>query len=121
MRKVAADAADERVVASRALGRQRIRPVGRVVEDAQPGNAENRRRASSGETGSLRSTMMHSLWQLATGIRTQVALIRIESSPRILRVSYTIFISSLVYPSSFTLPICGIALKAIGCAKALHL
>ncbi len=39
---------------------------------------------------------MLSLWQLLTGTRTQVGQIWIESSPRIFRVSYTIFISSEV-------------------------
>ena len=37
---------------------------------------------------------MLSLWQLLTGTRTHVGQTWIESSPMILRVSYTIFISS---------------------------
>ena len=37
---------------------------------------------------------MLSLWQFETGTRTQVGQTWIESSPMILRVSYTIFISS---------------------------
>ncbi len=59
-----------------------------------PGAAANNSRASS--TDSLRSvsTRMLSLWQLLTGTRTQVGQTWIDSSPRILRVSWTIFISS---------------------------
>ena len=40
------------------------------------------------------STKMLSLWQLVTGTRMQVGQIWIVSSPRILCVSWTIFISS---------------------------
>ncbi len=56
---------------------------------------------------------MLSLWQLATGTRTQVGQTWIESSPRIFRVSWTIFISSEVYPWCFGEPIWGMQLKAM--------
>ena len=42
------------------------------------------------------STKMLSLWQLVTGTRMHVGQIWIVSSSSILRVSYTIFISSEV-------------------------
>ena len=61
-----------------------------------PGVAANSSRASSGVTGRFVSTVMLSLWQFATGIRTQVGQTSNESSLKIFRVSYTILSSSLV-------------------------
>ena len=63
--------------------------------------------------------MTDSLWQSATGTRTQVAFTANSGMPRILRVSRTIFSSSDVYPSpsppcSMKDPICGIRLNPIG-------
>ena len=75
--------------------------------------ARGRARASS---GSRVSTLTASEWPVTTGTRTQVALTRIASSPRILRVSLTSLRSSSVWSSpSAKLPACGSALKAIWC------
>jgi hypothetical protein len=53
---------------------------------------------------------------VTTGTLTQVALTRIEGSPRIFRVSLISFRSSSVWSSpSGKLPACGRTLKAIWC------
>ena len=72
------------------------RPWAGSSTTTMPGNAPSTRRASATERGRSVSTTMVSLWQFATGTRTQVAVTGRSGSPMILRVSYTIFSSSLV-------------------------
>lgn len=60
-----------------------------------PSAAAKAARASSGETGRSVSSQMLSLWARITGTRTQVADTSM-SECMILRVSWYIFISSLV-------------------------
>ena len=63
------------------------------------------------------STRIDSLCDMATGTRTQVGLTSIVASPMILRVSFTIFISSLVYPLGRKSSIWGMQLPKIGWAN----
>ena len=91
------DAAHEDVVAAarprRAAGTAARRGRRRR---SRPGRFDQSSRAASGVIGRSVSTRIDSLWQYRTGTRTQVGQTSIESSPMILRVSWTIFISSLV-------------------------
>ena len=61
-----------------------------------PGASAQRAVASSTVIGRSVSTRIDSLCEYGTGTRTQVGLTSIVESPMILRVSLTIFISSLV-------------------------
>ena len=70
------------------------RPAATSSSTVRPGNASNSSRASSGLTGRSVSTVIVSLWQLLTGMRTQVALMAMSGASRILRVSRTILSSS---------------------------
>ena len=72
-------------------------------------------RVSSADNFCLVSTLTDSAWPTNTGTRTVVAEIPIEWSPRIFRVSLTIFISSPVYPDDKKSSMCGKQLNAIWC------
>ena len=64
------------------------------------------------------STTIVSEWARMVGIRTAVQLTGKSSArPQILRASHVTFISSLVYPFSWNLSICGMTLKGKGYAK----
>ena len=116
VRRVAAQAADEDVVAA---GRRRA-PSGRwrrVVDDVE---ARARRRAARApprrRAARASAAVTDSECELMTGTRAQVTLIAIDSSPRILRVSNIILRSSSVWSSpSAKLPAPPSTLNAIGC------
>ena len=95
--EIAADAADENVVLAGGRGGQRIAAAapGRQAT-VTPGDRDQISRACSGEIGLSVSIMIDSLCENGTGTRTQVGLTSIEGSPMIFRVSFTIFISSLL-------------------------
>ena len=91
---VLTDAADEHFVAAVAVSGIGYCFAARSSMTTMPGAAANNSRASSADSLRSVSTRMLSLWQLLTGTRTQVGQTWIDSSPRIFRVSWTIFISS---------------------------
>ena len=96
------------------VDRQRVERGGGVVEHRHAGRGASSSRARSGESASRVCTLTASEWPLTTGTRTQVALTRIEGSPRILRVSLISLRSSSVWSSpAAKLPAWGSALKAI--------
>ena len=95
--EVLADAADEDVVLAGGGGGQGI-ALGRA-DRRRPSRPARRPRARvprSAEIGRSVSTRIDSLCEIGTGTRTQVGLTSMVASPMILRVSLTIFISSLV-------------------------
>ena len=105
----------------RRRGRRRRSPSGSAPRRgrrrrSRRGPRRAARGARSGESGSRVSTLTDSEWPVTTGTRTQVALTRIPSSPRILRVSLISLRSSSVWSSpSAKLPAWGRTLKAIWC------
>ena len=88
-RRVAADPADEHVVAAGGAARRRelLEPDARRARRAS-------RVACSGESGCSVSSQTASAWPTSTGTRTHVALIGSSGSSRILRVSSRSFSSS---------------------------
>ncbi len=95
--EVLADSADEDVVLAGGRGGQGILASSRDRRRrSRPATRDQISRACSGETGRSVSIRIDSLCESGTGTRTQVGLTSIEASPMILRVSFTIFISSLV-------------------------
>src|ERR1700733_8402920 len=82
-----------------------------------PGARDQIARASSAEIGRSVSPRIDSLCDIGTGTRTQVGLTSMVASPMILRVSFTIFISSLVYPLGKKSSIWGMQLPNIGWAN----
>ncbi len=94
--QVRPDAADEHVVLAGGGGGQRIAASGGSSTTVTPGDRDQISRACSGEIGRSVSIRIDSLCESGTGTRTHVGLTSIEESPMILRVSLTIFISSLV-------------------------
>ncbi len=95
--EVLADPADEDVVLAGGGGGQGIGPGERIVDDRHARGTRPRSRGlAAGEIGRSVSTRIDSLCEIGTGTRTQVGLTSMVGSPMILRVSLTIFISSLV-------------------------
>ena len=76
---VAADAADEDVVAAGGVDRHRVAAARRVVDDGHAGRrGEQLARALRARARSRVSTLTASEWPVTTGTRTQVALTRID-------------------------------------------
>ncbi len=84
-RWVLADPADEDLVATGGIGRQRVAMAGWIVDDHEAGDRGEQR------TGTIRSE-----WLTKTGTRTAVHEMRNSGNPRILRFSVTTFHSSFV-------------------------
>ena len=94
--EVLANPADEDLVAVRGGGGQGIGAFAGSSTTTRPGAFAQTARAASGVIGRSVSIRIDSLWLYRTGTRTHVGQTSIESSPMILRVSFTIFISSFV-------------------------
>ena len=77
-----------------------------------PGAFSRIARASSSLSSPLSCRLMDSAWARMTGTRMHVAAICTSSVPQILRVSFTIFISSSLYPFSVIGALCEKRLKA---------
>mmetsp|Transcript_950 Transcript_950/g.1943 ORF Transcript_950/g.1943 Transcript_950/m.1943 type:complete len:311 (-) Transcript_950:330-1262(-) len=85
-----------------------------------PGASSNALRAAATSTGLSKSATILSEWARAVGIRTAVQLTgKSSAKPQIFLVSQVTFISSLVYPFSMNLSMCGMTLKGNGWAKIL--
>mmetsp|Transcript_16672 Transcript_16672/g.28679 ORF Transcript_16672/g.28679 Transcript_16672/m.28679 type:complete len:304 (-) Transcript_16672:277-1188(-) len=85
-----------------------------------PGASSSALRAAATSTGLSKRATMFSEWARDVGMRTAVQLTgKSSSNPQILRVSHVTFISSLVYPFSWNLSMCGMTLNGKGCAKIL--
>ena len=91
-----ADPADEDVVLAGGSGGERVVAGARVVDDGDARRIGPERPGLLDGDRPLGLDQDRLAVQIGTGTRTQVGLTSIVSSPMILRVSLTIFISSLV-------------------------
>mmetsp|Transcript_4328 Transcript_4328/g.9458 ORF Transcript_4328/g.9458 Transcript_4328/m.9458 type:complete len:376 (+) Transcript_4328:513-1640(+) len=85
-----------------------------------PGASSSALRAAATSTGFSKRATMLSEWARDVGMRTAVQLTgKSSAKPQIFLVSHVTFISSLVYPFSWNLSMCGMTLKGSGWAKIL--